>query len=76
MSLHNHTHLIRMANQIAANLSSGRDEAQAVEAIRHHLEAFWARPMKQRLIACLGNDGTELVPLAHRAVTLLAAPLR
>ncbi|MEQ5800710.1 formate dehydrogenase subunit delta [Halomonas sp. H10-9-1] len=45
---------------------SGRDEAQAVEAIRHHLEAFWARPMKQSLIACQGNDSTELARMLHR----------
>ncbi|MDI5984298.1 formate dehydrogenase subunit delta [Halomonas sp. M4R5S39] len=75
MSLHNDAHLVRMANQIAANLSGGRREDEAVAGICHHLETFWARPMKRRLIACLEEENTELVPLARRAARQLAVRL-
>ncbi len=71
MSLHHHAHLIRMANQIAANLSCGREDAEVVEAICNHLEKFWARSMKQGLIACLEQGNTELTPIARSAVKLL-----
>ncbi|PMR75770.1 formate dehydrogenase subunit delta [Billgrantia endophytica] len=64
--------LVRMVNQIAANLGGGRDETQAVAGICRHLETFWARPMKQRLIACLEREDAELAPLARRAVRQLA----
>ncbi|WP_444678704.1 formate dehydrogenase subunit delta [Halomonas sp. E19] len=72
MSLHHDTHLVRMANQIAANLSGGRDEEEAVASICNHLEKFWARPMKRRLIASLAEENTQLEPLARRAAQRLA----
>ncbi|MDN3522418.1 formate dehydrogenase subunit delta [Halomonas ramblicola] len=75
MSLQHDTHLVRMANQIAANLGGGRDEAQAVANICRHLETFWARPMKRRLVACLEQDDAELTPLARRAARQLAERL-
>ncbi|MBZ5487687.1 formate dehydrogenase subunit delta [Halomonas aquamarina] len=61
-----------MTNQIATNLGCGRDEDAAAAAICRHLETFWARPMKQRLVASLAQDDAGLSPLAHRAATLLA----
>lgn len=75
MSLHHDAHLVRMANQIAANLGGGRDEDEAVAGICRHLETFWARPMKRRLVACLEHEGSELVPLARRAARQLAERL-
>ncbi|QEM82310.1 formate dehydrogenase subunit delta [Halomonas binhaiensis] len=68
--------LIRMVNQIATNLSGASDEDQVVQGIRRHLESFWARSMKQRLVACLDRDDTELSPLAQRAVVELAGRYR
>lgn len=62
--------LVRMVNQIATNLSHERDAATRV---RVHLEKFWARSMKQRLIDGLDQIGHELNPLAHEAATQLAA---
>ncbi|RTR02332.1 formate dehydrogenase subunit delta [Halomonas nitroreducens] len=64
--------LVQMVNQIATNLGAGRDATQAAQAVCTHLETFWARPMKQRLIACLGEDDHDLSPLAREAVGRLA----
>ncbi len=72
MSLHHDAHLVRMVNQIAANLKGGRDDAQAVADICHHLETFWARPMKQSLIAYSEREETELSPLARCAIRELS----
>ncbi len=72
MSLHHDAHLVRMVNQIAANLKGGRDDAQAVADICHHLETFWARPMKQSLIAYSEREEAELSPLARRAIRELS----
>lgn len=76
MSLHHDAHLVRMVNQIAANLGGGRDEEEAVANICRHLETFWARPMKRRLIASLEAGTPELEPLARRAAQRLAERLR
>lgn len=75
MSSHHDTHLIHMTNQIAANLGGGRDDEIAAAATCRHLETFWARSMKHRLVATLKQEDAELSPLARRAVTLLAERL-
>ncbi|MDN3555564.1 formate dehydrogenase subunit delta [Halomonas maura] len=64
--------LVHMVNQIATNLSGGRAEAEAVEGVCTHLEKFWARAMKQRIVACLDEpDAGGLEPLARQAVARL-----
>ncbi|MBB3231515.1 formate dehydrogenase accessory sulfurtransferase FdhD [Halomonas stenophila] len=64
--------LVHMVNQIATNLSGGREEAEAVEGVCTHLEKFWARAMKQRIVACLDEpDSGGLEPLARQAVVRL-----
>ncbi|UQI40420.1 formate dehydrogenase subunit delta [Vreelandella venusta] len=75
MSTHNDKNLIHMINQIAVNLRGGHDEETAAAAICQHLETFWARPMKQRLVASLEREDGELSPLARRAALLLAERL-
>lgn len=65
--------LTYMANQIADNLRHGASEEAAVEQIHHHMEKFWARPMKRRIVADLDTIAAELDPLARRAVERLAA---
>lgn len=63
--------LVRMVNQIIANMAPGRDQDAAAAEVCAHLEKFWARPMKQSIIACLEKDDTRLSPLAKRSVSLL-----
>ncbi|UYG08809.1 formate dehydrogenase subunit delta [Halomonas sp. M4R1S46] len=72
MSRDHVTTLVQMVNQIAINLGAGREATQAAQAVCTHLETFWARPMKQRLIACLGEADHGLSPLAREAVARLA----
>ncbi|MFG6178001.1 formate dehydrogenase subunit delta [Halomonas sp. THAF12] len=64
--------LVHMVNQIAANLSGGRETAETVEGVCTHLEKFWARAMKQRIVASLDEPDSGLSPLARQAVARLA----
>ncbi|MCG7590693.1 MULTISPECIES: formate dehydrogenase subunit delta [Halomonadaceae] len=71
MSSNHEKQLVNMTNQIAANLGGGRDEEAAAAATCRHLETFWARSMKQRLVAISKHDDNDLSLLAKRAVDLL-----
>lgn len=64
--------LINMVNQIAANLRYGRSDETAVEETSSHLQKFWARSMKARIIESLGDGDSGLDPLARQAVERLA----
>lgn len=63
---------IRMLNQIAANQQHFDNDEQAAAAVANHLKKFWARSMKQQIIAFAEEDeGQELSAIARRAVVLL-----
>ncbi|MDM3871866.1 formate dehydrogenase subunit delta [Porticoccus sp. W117] len=62
-------HLIKMANQIAANQPvEFLGEEAAVAAVAEHIQKFWAPPMREKIIAYQQGGGAELTPLARRAV--------
>ncbi|WP_447554460.1 formate dehydrogenase subunit delta [Vreelandella sp. EE22] len=71
MSTHD-DNLIHMINQIAANLGGGRDDEAAASATCHHVETFWARRMKNRLVDHLQREEPGLSSIAHQATRLLA----
>lgn len=60
--------LIKMVNQIAANLSAYAP-AEASERIAQHLTRFWTPKMRQDLIAAANTE--NLSPLARDAITIL-----
>ena len=61
--------LVKMANQIADNLSFHDD---AVDRIADHLQRFWAPSMRQKLAAHAAAGGTGLKPDAVAALERLA----
>ncbi len=65
--------LIHMANQIADNNLHHGDETESVQIVSDHLMRFWARAMKQQIVAYANNDGSQLTPLARKAVAELSA---
>ena len=69
--------LVRMANQIAANVAHHPPE-QAAGEVAAHLRSFWAPSMRDELIAWVDNgggaDGDGLDPLARAAVDVLRQP--
>ena len=63
-------HLVRMANQIAANFRFHEDAANRVA---DHLRRFWAPSMKHQLLAFSASNPAELDPLVREAVRQLEA---
>jgi formate dehydrogenase subunit delta len=61
-------HLIRMANQIAANLAA-QGEAQAIAQTAQHIQLYWDPRMKAAILA---GEHEELSPIARAAVARLA----
>lgn len=66
-------HLIHMGNQIADNNTNYHEEAEAVQIVVTHMKRFWARSMKQDIIAYAKADGSELNTIAKKAVRILAS---
>jgi formate dehydrogenase subunit delta len=60
--------LVRMVNQIAANVSyQPADEAAA--SVANHLNRFWAPSMRAQLLAYVASGGAGLDDLALQAIT-------
>lgn len=61
--------LLRMANQIAANMG-GYTPEEASSRIAWHLIRFWAPQMRQDLVAA-ATEATDLSPLAREAIIIM-----
>ena len=64
--------LVRMVNQIAANVAHHSPE-EAAELVATHLRAFWAPPMRADILAYLDGGGAALDPVAREGLELLRA---
>lgn len=60
--------LVRMANQIATFFRSYPEE-EAVAGIHKHIVAFWTPKMRRALEAYGPTEGSNLDPLALKAIT-------
>jgi hypothetical protein len=65
--------LVRMANQIAANLDYGSDKEKIAAATADHLKRFWNSTMRAAVIEGHSRKLLDLSPVAARAVEILAA---
>ncbi len=66
-------HLIKMANQIAANANPYGGEEKTAEAVASHIERFWAPSMREKLADYAISSGEELNGSVVRALDLLSA---
>lgn len=66
------THLVTMANDIAAFFAAETNHDVAVAGVANHLEKFWTPRMRRKLVANLDACGDGLAPLARAAVERLA----
>ena len=62
------THLVSMANDIAANLSFQGD---AADKIADHINRFWAPRMRKLLLEYAANDGKDMSAAVMCALKLL-----
>lgn len=60
--------LIKMANQIALNLSAAASEDEAVEKTAMHMNKYWTTAMLQALREHVVSGGEGCSPLVLRAV--------
>jgi formate dehydrogenase subunit delta len=67
-------HLIKMANQIAANFAYEQDPERAARAVAEHMLRFWSPTMRKDLHAYAASDGAALQPVARTAAAALQAP--
>jgi len=67
--MHEVERLVKMANQIADNLSFHDD---SVERIADHLRRFWAPSMRQKLAEHIAAGGAGLKPEVAAAMARLA----
>ena len=61
-------HLVKMANQIAANIGAGAAQDDTAERVEDHIKRFWARPMRDTLCARLDEYREQLHPAALGAL--------
>lgn len=67
------TNLIKMIDQIIANNLHHGDDDQVTDVAAGHLQKFWARSMKQQVIAYAKSDAAELSPLTRITIAKLQA---
>ena len=65
-------HLIKMINQIADNIAIGDNSVVTGPKVAAHIRKFWARSMKEKIIAYAAGDGKQLNAVAKIAVSQLA----
>ena len=69
--------IVRMANDIGNFFRAESDRQVALDGISNHINKFWTRRMRQRLLEYVQHGGIELdeLPLAAMAQVTVAAPL-
>lgn len=72
MSLSKLDNLIRMANQIRANMDQAHNDELTAGVVADHLTRFWSRPMKNMIIEYNDTDGERLDPVTRTAIAQLA----
>ena len=69
---HDHeAHLVRMANEIAANIAPSETEDNVAEITAGHISKFWALSMKKKIIDYVAQGDGDLSPIALQAVKLV-----
>ena len=64
-------HLVQMANDIGNFFRAEPDRQVAVDSIANHLNKFWTRRMRQRLLDYVAHGGNQLDELPLAAVKLV-----
>jgi formate dehydrogenase subunit delta len=66
-------HIVRMANDIGNFFRAEPDRRVAVEGIANHINKFWTRRMRQKLLQYVAQGGTELDELPRTALAQVSA---
>lgn len=63
--------LIRMAEQVAANLRYDEDQEELINRVVDHLHRFWDPRMKAAIKTCVAQEDTEISDTVRAAVARL-----
>ena len=63
--------IVRMANDIGNFFRAEPDRKVALEGISNHINKFWTRRMRQRLLDYVAHGGNELDELPLEAMKLV-----
>ena len=63
--------IVRMANDIGSFFRAEPDRKAALDGISNHINKFWTRRMRQRLLDYVAHGGNELDELPLAAVKLV-----
>ena len=64
-------HLIKMINQISDNMALTEIDELAAAKVADHIERFWARSVKGKIISYARSDGEMLKKMSMEAIRLL-----
>ena len=76
MSSEGPEHIVQMANDIGNFFRSETDRQVALDGISSHINKFWTRRMRQRLLEYVQHGGNELDELPLAAVAQVQSPPR
>jgi formate dehydrogenase subunit delta len=62
-------HIVRMANDIGNFFRAETDRKVAIEGVSNHINKFWTRRMRQKLLQYAAQDGKELDELPREALS-------
>jgi formate dehydrogenase subunit delta len=66
--------IVRMANDIGNFFRAEPDRQVAIDGISNHINKFWTRRMRQKLLDYVANGGNELDELPQAAVAHVNGP--
>lgn len=71
-------HIVQMANDIGNFFRAESDRQVAIDGISNHINKFWTRRMREKLLEYVRHGGTELdeLPRAAVAQVSIAPPAR
>jgi formate dehydrogenase subunit delta len=66
--------IVRMANDIGSFFRAETDRKVALEGISNHINKFWTRRMRQKLLEYVAQGGNELDELTKAAIAFVNGP--
>ena len=64
-------HLVKMINQISANLARGEDDKIDAAKVADHLQRFWSPAMRTKLTNYAKNNSNALPKISKMAIAHL-----
>ena len=74
MSSETAEHIVQMANDIGSFFRAEPDRQVAVDSIADHLNKFWTRRMRQKLLDYVAHGGAGLDDLPRAALAKVIVP--